>query len=59
MSTLTVMNFFSFSVVKEIKEREEFLQKMEELGEGQKYKLVIQQQIQARVREMEKLKVAL
>jgi hypothetical protein len=45
------------SVVSEIKEREEWFHQMEELGEGDKYKLVIQQQIQARVREMEKLKL--
>ncbi|RZB39072.1 UPF0193 protein EVG1 -like, partial [Asbolus verrucosus] len=35
-------------LVNEIKEREEWLQKMEELGQGNKYRLVIQQQIQAK-----------
>ncbi|EFA09132.2 UPF0193 protein EVG1 homolog [Tribolium castaneum] len=44
-------------LVHEIKEREEWLKQMEELGVGKKHKLVIQQQIQARVREMEKLKI--
>lgn len=41
----------------EIKEREEFLKEMEELGEAHKYKLLIQQQIEARIREMEKLQI--
>lgn len=45
-------------MVNEIKEREEWLHEMEDLGEGHKYKLLIQQQIEARVREMEKLKIA-
>lgn len=45
-------------MVTEIKEREDWLKEMEELGEGDKYKLMIQQQIEARIREMEKLKIA-
>lgn len=40
----------------EIKEREEFLKEMEVLGEGAKYKQVIQQQIQGKMREMKVLK---
>lgn len=49
--------FDVISVVQEIQEREEWLKQMEELGEGKQHRLVIQQQIQARVREMEKMKI--
>lgn len=44
-------------VVKEIQERKDFLAEMEQIGEANKYRQVIEQQIQARVREMEKLKI--
>lgn len=46
-----------FEVVKEIQERKDFLSEMEKIGEGDKYRLIIEQQIQARVREMERLKI--
>lgn len=45
-------------MVQEIKEREDWLKQMEELGEADKHQLVIEQQIQARVREMESLSLA-
>ncbi|XP_063904603.1 UPF0193 protein EVG1 homolog [Zophobas morio] len=45
-------------LVNEIKEREEWLRQMEKLGEGKKHQFVIQQQIQARIREMQQLKLA-
>lgn len=44
-------------VMREIKDREEWLREMEELGQGEKYKLIITQQIQSKVREMESLKL--
>lgn len=47
----------AISVVKEIGERQEFLKEMEKLGKGGEYREVIQQQVQALVREMTKLKV--
>ncbi|XP_030760632.1 UPF0193 protein EVG1 homolog [Sitophilus oryzae] len=45
-------------LVQEIKEREEWLKEMDELGEGNKYKLIIEQQIQNKVREMDRLKLS-
>lgn len=47
--------FFIFVVATEIKEREEWFKQMEQLGEGNKHKLAIQQEIEARVREMRRL----
>lgn len=43
--------------MQEIKDREEWLKEMEELGEGAKYRLMIKQQIQEKFNEIEKLKV--
>ncbi|KAJ8951562.1 hypothetical protein NQ318_020438 [Aromia moschata] len=43
------------TVMREIKEREEWLREMEELGQGDKYRAIIQQQIHAKIREMDKL----
>ncbi|KAF2898120.1 hypothetical protein ILUMI_08062 [Ignelater luminosus] len=43
-------------LLREIKEREEWYKHMVELGEGPKYKIIIDQQIQAKLREMERLK---
>lgn len=43
-------------VVEEIKEREQWLKEMEDLGHGDKYRLIIEQQIQNKVREMQKMK---
>lgn len=48
---------FFVVVVKEIQERKDFLAEMEQIGEANKYHQIIEQQIQARVREMEKLKI--
>lgn len=42
--------------MKEIQDRQEWLKEMEELGEGHKHREVINLQIQARLREMEKIK---
>lgn len=42
-------------MVQEIKERLEFLQEMEELGEAKPYKIVIEQEIAARMKQMEKI----
>ncbi|KAK4874562.1 hypothetical protein RN001_013922 [Aquatica leii] len=42
---------------REIKERKEFLQEMKELGEGPRYEQIIEQQIQAKLREMNSLKL--
>lgn len=41
--------------MEEIRERREFLKKMKELGETDKYKTVIEQQIEGKLREMKKL----
>lgn len=43
-------------MVEEIKEREQWLKEMEDLGYGDKYRLIIEQQIQNKVREMQKMK---
>lgn len=45
-----------FLVVKEIEERKDFLAEMEKIGEANKFRHIIEQQIQARVREMGRLK---
>ncbi|XP_066151920.1 UPF0193 protein EVG1 homolog isoform X2 [Euwallacea fornicatus] len=45
-------------LVENIKEREQWLKEMEELGQGDKYRVIIEQQIQNKVREMQKLKTA-
>ncbi|KAF7278949.1 UPF0193 protein EVG1 homolog [Rhynchophorus ferrugineus] len=45
-------------LVEEIREREEWLKEMEQLGQGDKYRLIIEQQIQNKVRDMEKLKIS-
>ncbi|KAJ8923380.1 hypothetical protein NQ315_001938 [Exocentrus adspersus] len=50
------MNRFD-QLVEEIREREDWLKEMEELGLGNKYRLIITQQIQAKLREMESLKL--
>lgn len=42
-------------MVQEIKERLEFLQEMEELGEAKPYQIVIEQEIAARMKQMEKI----
>lgn len=42
--------------MQEIQERQIWLKEMEELGEGHKYREVINLQIQARLRELDKLK---
>lgn len=39
----------------DIKDREEWLKEMEQLGEGDKYRHIIEQQIQEKVREMSRL----
>lgn len=44
-------------MVNEIQERKDFLAEMEKIGEANKYRQIIEQQIQARVREMERLKI--
>lgn len=44
-------------MVNEIQERKDFLGEMEKIGEASKYRQIIEQQIQARVREMERLKI--
>nr|CAH7763141.1 unnamed protein product [Callosobruchus chinensis] len=44
-------------IMEEIKDREDWLKEMECLGEGNKYKHIIEQQIQEKVREMSKLKL--
>lgn len=49
------LKFNFFPVMQEIKDRENWLKEMEELGEGNKYKLIIEQQIQEKVREMNRL----
>lgn len=49
---------FGFSVIEEIKEREQWLKEMEQIGHAEKYRLIIEQQIQNKVREMQKLKSA-
>lgn len=41
--------------MQEIKERKDWLQEMENLGEGNKYRTIIEQQIQEKVREMNHL----
>ncbi|XP_017770947.1 PREDICTED: UPF0193 protein EVG1 homolog [Nicrophorus vespilloides] len=51
------MNRFD-EIKQEIKEREEWLKEMEALGEGDKYRLVINQQIQDRIREMRRMKIS-
>ncbi|XP_074030592.1 UPF0193 protein EVG1 homolog [Leptinotarsa decemlineata] len=43
-------------IVQEIKEREEWLKEMEALGQGNKYRQIIELQIQEKVREMNKMK---
>ncbi|GLV34469.1 uncharacterized protein CBL_09717 [Carabus blaptoides fortunei] len=43
---------------KEIQERVEFLEDMKKLGEESQYKILMEQQIAARIREMERLKCA-
>ncbi|ERL88423.1 UPF0193 protein EVG1 homolog [Dendroctonus ponderosae] len=45
-------------LIEEIKEREQWLKEMEQIGHAEKYRLIIQQQIQNKVREMQKLKSA-
>lgn len=42
-------------MVQEIKERLEFLHEMEELGEAKPYQIVIEQEIAARMKQMEKM----
>ncbi|CAH1154489.1 unnamed protein product [Phaedon cochleariae] len=42
-------------LVREIKEREDWLKEMEEMGRGNQYKQIIEQQIQEKVREMNML----
>lgn len=42
-------------MVQEIKERLEFLREMEELGEAKPYQIVIEQEIAARMKQMEKM----
>ncbi|XP_060522731.1 UPF0193 protein EVG1 homolog [Cylas formicarius] len=44
-------------LLKEIKERQDWLREMQELGEDKKYRPIIEQQIQNKVRELEKLKM--
>ncbi|XP_018569045.1 UPF0193 protein EVG1 homolog [Anoplophora glabripennis] len=44
-------------LMQEIKDREDWLKEMEELGQGEKYRLIITQQIQSKVREMQNLKL--
>lgn len=41
--------------MQEIKDREDWLREMEALGEGAKYRLMIQQQIQEKFKQIEKL----
>ncbi|XP_066246066.1 UPF0193 protein EVG1 homolog [Euwallacea similis] len=45
-------------LVQDIKEREQWLKEMEELGQGDKYRVIIEQQIQNKVIEMKRLKTA-
>lgn len=42
-------------MVQEIKERLEFLHEMEELGEAKPYQILIEQEIAARMKQMEKM----
>ncbi|KRT78199.1 hypothetical protein AMK59_6937, partial [Oryctes borbonicus] len=49
------MNKFD-EIIQEIKDRQEWLEEMESLGEGHKHREVINLQIQAKLRELEKLK---
>lgn len=41
-----------FSVLNEVKERQDFLKDMETLGEAKKYQAIIQQEIAAKIRQM-------
>ncbi|KAJ8927848.1 hypothetical protein NQ314_019650 [Rhamnusium bicolor] len=43
-------------LLQEIREREEWLNEMEALGQGERYRPIIEQQIQSKVREMETLR---
>ncbi|XP_056629871.1 UPF0193 protein EVG1 homolog [Diorhabda carinulata] len=45
-------------LVQEIKEREEWLEEMDRLGQGDKYRQIIELQIQEKVREMNRMKCA-
>ncbi|XP_050298553.1 UPF0193 protein EVG1 homolog [Anthonomus grandis grandis] len=45
-------------LVEEIREREEWIKEMEKLGQADKYRLIIEQQIQDKVREMQRLQIS-
>lgn len=45
-----------FSVLQEIEERTDWLEEMEKLGEGKKYKEIIQGQIAERLRQIKQIK---
>ncbi len=47
--------YFLILVVHEVNERVQFLKDMEALGQGHKYYPIIQQEIAAKVREMERI----
>ena len=42
----------NFSVLCEVKERQDFLKDMQALGEAKKYQLIIQQEVAAKIRQM-------
>lgn len=49
---LCYLEAFMFSVLNEVKERQDFLKDMEALGEAKKYQAIIQQEIAAKIRQM-------
>lgn len=52
------MQYFLILVQKAVKEREEWLKEMEKLGEGEKHRAIINQQIASLLREIEALKLS-